>query len=459
MRPVWVKQSAVRPLGRDEDNMKGAIWDRYLLEAVARELSSLSRYYDRVIQWCDSSRGADRLLSLIDSASKESVAAVEELPDLSDELERRTLIVLDGASNHGPSIRQLLEKLRPNLARTSRIAVVCKNRRLHWLRSLSRWFGVGQEWCGEPVLLPTRIDDISQSLDYEMVRARPVGCCPLRLLGIGQVVDRLVSIIPVLRWLSRGRVFLLRPLITCPRRPSLSIVIPARNERGNIENAVRRLPDLSGVDIEVVFVEGHSKDGTWEEIQRVAGADSAPFRIKALRQTGRGKADAVRLGFAHASGELLTILDADLTMPPERLGDFYDAYCHGQGDFVNGNRLRYPMAPGAMRPLNRLGNPLFAALLSFVLEVRLEDSLCGTKLFARHDYERFLRWRDDFGDYDPFGDFNLLFPAAVLGLGIVEVPIPYDARDYGTSQIRRFRDGWRLLRMTLIGLMRIRAKK
>ena len=109
-----------------------------------------------------------------------------------------------------------------------------------------------------------------------------------------------------------------------------------------------------------------------------------------------------------------------------------------------------------MRFLNRLGNIFFAKALSFVLDTPLADSLCGTKLIARHDYQRIVRWRADFGDFDPFGDFELLFPAAILGLGIIDIPIRYRARTYGATSISRFRHGFMLLKMTVFGLFKVR---
>jgi glycosyltransferase involved in cell wall biosynthesis len=265
--------------------------------------------------------------------------------------------------------------------------------------------------------------------------------------------------VPGLRWFSLVTVAVFRPVGVAAdaRRPSLSVVIPARNERGNIEHALRRLPDFATAT-EVIFVEGHSNDGTWEEIQRLLPEwnERSGVRVRACQQTGRGKADAVRLGFSQASGDVLTILDADLTMPPELLPRFFDAYCAGLGDFVNGTRLVYPMEGEAMRFLNRLANGFFAKALSWVLEVRLADTLCGTKLMARRDYERCVAWRKDFGEFDPFGDFELLFPAAVLGLGIIDVPVAYRSRTYGSTNIHRFRDGLVLLRMALTGLMKVR---
>jgi glycosyltransferase involved in cell wall biosynthesis len=203
-------------------------------------------------------------------------------------------------------------------------------------------------------------------------------------------------------------------------------------------------------------VEGHSHDGTWEEIQRVASKFGAKYPIKTLKQSGSGKADAVRLGLAHCTGDLCAILDADLTMPPELLPRFYEAWCKGLADFINGNRLVYPMESGAMRFLNHLGNVFFAKALRYALDAKLGDTLCGTKLFSNRDYQRMTAWRTDFGDFDPFGDFELLFPAASLGLGIVDIPLTYRDRVYGQTNIHRFRDGYRLLRMTITGLLRIK---
>jgi glycosyltransferase involved in cell wall biosynthesis len=180
------------------------------------------------------------------------------------------------------------------------------------------------------------------------------------------------------------------------------------------------------------------------------------MRLAAYRQSGRGKADAVRLGFERASGELLVVLDADLTMPPELLVRFYAAYRAGLADFVNGSRLAYPMEGDAMRFTNRLGNVFFAKAVSHVLQVRLGDTLCGTKLLARRSWERMVAWRADFGEFDPFGDFELLFPAAVLGLGVIDVPIRYRKRTYGRTNIHRFRDGATLLKMVALGLVRLR---
>jgi glycosyltransferase involved in cell wall biosynthesis len=233
------------------------------------------------------------------------------------------------------------------------------------------------------------------------------------------------------------------------------VIVPARNERGNIEPAVRRIPRFAD-DIEIIFVEGHSTDGTWEEIERVAAA-YPQYDIKTMRQRGVGKADAVFSAMDRARGDVVMILDADLTMPPEQLPKFWHAIRSGKGEFVNGSRLVYPMEDEAMRFLNLVANRLFSILFTWLLSQRLTDTLCGTKVLRRSDYERLRQGRAYFGDFDPFGDFDLLFGASKLGLKIVEVPIRYGNRAYGETQISRFRHGVMLLRMVLFAFLRVKA--
>jgi hypothetical protein len=429
-------------------------WKHYVNAFLAEELSTLTRYYDRLIQWLPREDDSGMLLAAMDAPIKQSVERDDPFPDLSSENEERTAILVNGTFNHDFDIQGLLVRLKSKLSRTSRVLAVLYNPYLRWLYNLANRLGVRK---GElPTTFVTQVDlqNIVKVAGYEIVRQRLAVYCPWKMLGLGNAINRVLPLVPVVRWLGLTSIVVLRPL-TAPSRPGISCVIPARNERGNIENALKRIPEL-GCDTEIIFVEGHSNDGTWEEIQRVAALYCGRYRIQALQQTGQGKADAVRLGFAHATQPLLVILDADLTMPPEMLGRFYEAYCQGYGDFINGSRLVYPMEGEAMRYLNRLGNIFFAKMLSAILDQRIGDSLCGTKLLTRSDYRRMEAWRSDFGDFDPFGDFELLFPAAVLGLGVVDIPVRYLARTYGETNIRRFRHGLLLLKMTWVGLIRIK---
>ncbi len=241
---------------------------------------------------------------------------------------------------------------------------------------------------------------------------------------------------------------------TRAEEPLVSVIVPARNEAGNIDGIFARVPEM-GRGTELIFVEGHSQDDTYAAIER-AIIQHPERRAKLLRQTGKGKGNAVRLGFANSGGEILMILDADLTVPPEDLPRFYDALISRKGEFVNGVRLIYPMEHQAMRFLNLLGNKFFTVVFSWLLGQPIKDTLCGTKALWRGDYDLIADNRAYFGDFDPFGDFDLLFGAAKLNLKIVDLPIRYRERRYGTTNIHRWQHGWLLLRMMAFAARRIK---
>jgi glycosyltransferase involved in cell wall biosynthesis len=236
--------------------------------------------------------------------------------------------------------------------------------------------------------------------------------------------------------------------------PLVSVIVPARNEAGNIENVVRRVPEM-GAGTEIVFVEGHSRDDTYAAIE-AAIARHPERRMRLLRQSGAGKGDAVRLGFAEAKGGVLMILDADLTVAPEDLPRFYRALRSGRGEFINGVRFVYPMEKQAMRFLNFLGNKFFSIAFSWLLGQNVKDTLCGTKVLSRADYDTIAANRAYFGDFDPFGDFDLIFGAAKLDLKIVDMPVRYHERIYGQTNIQRWSHGMLLLRMFAFALRRLK---
>ena len=295
------------------------------------------------------------------------------------------------------------------------------------------------------------VEDIANLLhlaDFDVIRHWEEVLWPLPTPGLDRLFNRLVVRIWPARWLALTNFIVARPrpgLSTSANEPTVSVIVPARNEAGNIEAIFRRLPRM-GSSTEIVFVEGHSQDQTYQTIERAIAAHPE-WTCTLLRQTGRGKGDAVRLGFEQATGDILMILDADLTMPPEDLPRYYDVLRSGKGEFANGVRLVYPMEEEAMRFLNFLGNKFFSLAFSWLLGQPIKDTLCGTKVLWKSDYELIAANRAYFGEFDPFGDFDLLFGAAKLGLKIVEVPIRYRERTYGATNIDRWRHGLLLLKM------------
>jgi glycosyltransferase involved in cell wall biosynthesis len=224
--------------------------------------------------------------------------------------------------------------------------------------------------------------------------------------------------------------------------PLVSVIIPARNEAGNIPQIFARTPEM-GAGTELVLVEGHSRDNTFGAIEE-AIANHPERRCQLFRQPGVGKGDAVRLGFSQANGDILMILDADLTVPPEDLPRFFATLVSGKAEFVNGVRLVYPMEEKAMRFINLLGNKFFSLVFSYLLGQPIKDTLCGTKALWKSEYRQIEANRVYFGDFDPFGDFDLLFGAAKLNLKILDLPIRYRERTYGETNIKRWSHGWLL---------------
>jgi SAM-dependent methyltransferase len=292
----------------------------------------------------------------------------------------------------------------------------------------------------------------------EVVRFEDRLMLPLDVPVLGTALNRYVVKLPGLEVLSIYRVYVLRrrarPL---PARPpaTVTVVVPARNEAGNVDGAITRTP-VMGAGTELIFVEGGSSDGTWERIQEAIAAYRGPLKLAAYKQTGKGKGDAVRVGFGKATGDLLMILDADLTVPPEELPVFYDAAVSGYADYLQGTRLVYPMEAGAMRFFNKLGNIAFSRLFTYLLQQPIKDTLCGTKVIWRTDYERLAAARHVFGDFDPFGDFDLIFGAARLNLKLGEIPVRYRDRVYGETNIQRWKHGWLLLKMSAVAARKLK---
>jgi ubiquinone/menaquinone biosynthesis C-methylase UbiE len=302
------------------------------------------------------------------------------------------------------------------------------------------------------------VDDIENMLGlagFEIIRHWPEILWPLNTPIVSEIFNKYVVRSWPFFYLALTNFIIARKRPVPSEEESLvSVIIPARNEEGNIEEIIRRTPEM-GRGTELVFVEGNSRDHTYEAIER-AIAHHPEKKIRLFKQKGKGKGDAVRLGFQNASGDIFMILDADMTVPPEDLPRFYNAIISGEGEFINGVRLIYPMEKQAMRYLNLVGNKFFSMAFSWLLGQPIKDTLCGTKVLRKQDYEKIARNRSYFGDFDPFGDFDLIFGAAKQNLKIVEMPIRYAERRYGTTNIDRWRHGLVLLRMVLFALKRIK---
>jgi SAM-dependent methyltransferase len=322
-----------------------------------------------------------------------------------------------------------------------------------------RRLGLGAELLEQNWFSPNDVVNLLQLAGFEVIKHQAFILLPINIPLVSAFANRVfVHLIPF-RWFAMTNFVIARPrpatiCNTTKQLPSVSVIVPARNEAGNIDNIIRRIPEM-GKGTEIVFVEGNSTDNTYEAIEQSL-AMFPEKDCKVMRQTGRGKGDAVRLGFEKSSGDVLMILDADMTVPPEDLRRFLDAIIEGNGEFVNGVRLVYPLEDQSMRFFNILGNKFFSLAFSWLLGQPIKDTLCGTKVLWRRDYTKIVDNRAYFGNFDPFGDFDLIFGAAKLNLKIVEMPVRYRARIYGDTNISRWRHGWLLLKMVGFAAKRIK---
>ncbi len=367
------------------------------------------------------------------------------------------VILLSDLINDLWDVQSVLERIGRLVHPATRIVLNSYSRVWEVPLALAEGLGLAKATLGQNWLTVQDISGLLELAGFEVIRDWLEVLWPLPIPLVEPFFNRMVVRIWPFSELGLTNFVVARPKpLPNPSEsePRVTVVVPVRNEAGNIEAVFERTPEL-GAGTQLVFVEGHSRDDSYAAIER--GIQRHPnLCCLLLKQRGIGKGDAVRAGFAQATGDILMILDADLTVPPEELPRFYDILRSRKGEFVNGVRLVYPIEGEAMRLLNLLGNKLFTWAFSWLLGQPIKDTLCGTKALWREDYERIAANRGYFGDFDPFGDFDLLFGAARLNLKIVDLPIRYRKRVYGASNIERWKHGWLLLRMLAFAAGRIK---
>lgn len=398
----------------------------------------------------------------VDLSARQIEAAKVKVPDAEFHVqigetltleERFDYIVISDTLNLAADVQQMLERLHDVSHADTRLIVNFYSSLWRPAFALARLLGLRSSQPLSSWLSRADVFNLMQLADWQPIFSQSRLLLPVRMLGLESLVNRWLA--PLLQWFCLTVFVVARPHRASTQAPlTVSVVIPARNEAGNIEAAVLRTPQM-GAGTELIFVEGNSTDDTWAEIQRVKAA-YPDHNIKIMQQPGKGKGDAVRTGYAAATGDILMILDADLTMPPEELPKFYEVLASGRAEFANGCRLVYPMDEEAMQFLNLCANKTFGIIFTWLLGQPVKDTLCGTKVLSRTHYNQIAANRSYFGNFDPFGDFDLLFGAAKLNLKIADVPIRYKERTYGSTNIHRWSHGWLLLRMVLFAARKLK---
>jgi SAM-dependent methyltransferase len=374
--------------------------------------------------------------------------------------EKFDLVILSNLVGYLDDVEQVLQQVKKVCHEHTRIIVTYYNYLWEPLFRMAEAVGIKAKSPKQNWLTLQDINNLLYISGFDVYRNAKRMICPIYIPLLSALLNRYLAKFPIFRFFTLNLYTFAKPAQVMKEEEyaqkfSVSVVIPARNESGNIEQAILRLPKF-GKNVEIIFIEGNSTDDTWDKIQAIQKQYQHSHTIKIGRQKGKGKADAVREGYAIATGDILMILDADLTVPPEDLPKFYDAIASGKGDFINGSRLVYPMEKEAMRFLNLLGNRFFSWAFTWLLDQRFKDTLCGTKVLFQSDYHKLVKNKKYFGDFDPFGDFDLIFGAHKLNLKIVEVPIRYRERTYGSTNISRFTHGFILLRMCMFASRKIK---
>jgi len=391
--------------------------------------------------------------------------------------ERFDYVVMSNLIGSLNDIWQAFRELKKVVHSGSRVVITYYNYLWEPVLKIGEKLGAKMRTGTQNWLPLSEIENLLYLNNFEVVSKGYRFLVPRYIPIISRMFNDLLARLPLLRKLCLTQYVVARHLRNTGNRHhySCSVIIPCRNEVGNIEPAVQRMPEL-GKHTEVIFVDGYSVDGTVEKLEEVVKRNPEKD-IKVIDQIPRssnnrlygeeyeqardkmlklGKGDAVRKGFQAARGDILIILDADLTVPPEELPKFYLALAEGKGEFVNGSRLVYPMERQAMRIANVAGNKLFSLIFTWLLDQPIRDTLCGTKALFKKDYLRIENGRRFFGDFDPFGDFDLLLGAAKLNVKIVQMPVRYVRRTQGDTKISRWKHGWLLLKMSVFAIRKLR---
>jgi 2-polyprenyl-3-methyl-5-hydroxy-6-metoxy-1,4-benzoquinol methylase len=384
----------------------------------------------------------------------------EDAAEAFDSDEAFDYVVMTDLLGHVEDVQKVFENLRRMVRPETRVVLAYYNYLWEPLLNLGDRLGMRMRQGTQNWLSQDDLENLLRMTGFETIKRTKKILFPIGIPLVSWFLNKVVANLPGINHLCLAEFLVARPMT--PRQyppnapaPSVSLIVACKDEKGNIDELVRRTPQFPGA-LEMVFVDGHSKDGTQEEILRL----QALFPEKNIRLfdqgATKGKGPAVHLGMREAKGDILIILDADISVAPEDTPKFYHQLVNGNGEFINGSRLVYPMEAKAMRFLNIWGNKFFSLAFTYLLGQRLKDTLCGTKALHKTDYDKIVANRSYFGDFDPFGDFDLLFGAAKLNMRILEMPVRYYERTYGEIKIERFKHGTMLLGMCAIALKKLK---
>jgi ubiquinone/menaquinone biosynthesis C-methylase UbiE len=414
----------------------------------------------------DRSAGIDFSINMINIAKQKypNLTFIEmDVQELScaahKELDRKfDFIIMSDVIGHFEDVQLALKRLHPVCHPKTRIVITYHNFTWEWIFKLGEKLNLKMKELQYNLHSQFDLEGLLDLSNFEIIRTGSDFFMPFYIPVYSEFMNKYMSKLFFLKYFCFVNHIIARPIpdeLTVNNDLSVSVIIPARNEEATIERAVMEIPEM-GKFTEIIFVEGNSKDNTLAEIKRVCEKYKNIRNVKYCVQEGKGKKDAVFKGFDMASGDILMILDADLTVQPKELPKFFDAIASGKGEFINGSRFVYPMERESMRFLRSIANKFFGMLFSWMLSHYFKDILCGTKVIAKSDYEKIKKDRAFLGNFDNYGDFDLILGSYRQNLKIVEVPLHYKNRIYGETNIPMWQGGTILLRAALFAMRKIK---
>lgn len=387
--------------------------------------------------------GIDFSESMIERAKENDKTSSYFIDDIEQLTHKETYdyVLLLDTVNYLGDIQQSLKNIRAALC-TDRTRIVLTTFNFLWspVFKVAEFLGLRTRFPAQNWLTVSDIENMLSLEGFDVVERGGRILWPVWFPLLEPLFNRIIATLPLLERLCMIQTIIARPIPQNPKEMTVSVLSAVRNERGNIRPIVENL-SLMGAGTELIFVEGHSSDGTWEEIESVMREQQGPVKIHGFKQTGKGKGDALHMAIQHATGDILVVYDGDFTVHPTELRKLYEAIASGKAEFVNGSRLVYPMQQRAMPMFNLLGNKIFSLLFSWLFGQRIVDVLSPVKAFLRVSYKGMTT------RFDPFGDFDIFLGAAREHCRIRETPIHYLERTYGTTKLHPLKHGWMLLRL------------
>ncbi len=318
-----------------------------------------------------------------------------------------------------------------------------------WMKLDSRIF---KETTTKARITLCDLESLAEIYNYRSIRWKAKKLTPIPTKIIPKYIKNIMRKLPIVRQLAFELEIIFYRYKESNSNQLISIVIPARNEEGNKELLIKALNKFKKIQnkVEIIFVEGNSKDNTFLMLEKISEDFSKYFKISLLKQTSKGKKNAVVEGFNISSGTTLAIIDSDFTVDIDDSIDAIIESTKNENILINCSRTTFPMEKDAMRWANYIGNRCFAILLSILINKPISDSLCGTKVFSRKFFNLMKQNGSWESKSDPFGDFTIIFEAANNNIKILNYPVRYYARQSGAPNISRWIDGIKLLKVCWI---------